>query len=249
MQPRRSSSGFGVASPVSAASRSSPPGSFRSPGTTSADTIGVVGGHLRAVADQSEEFVARTPDPSPGPERRAVSSDLLDRVTAAMDELPEHYRIVVWLRDGEDLSYSEIADVLDLPVGTVRSRLARARDGSQEGGWSVMDETLRELVSRYIDGDLDDAESARLETRAHTDAELAAEIDAAPTAPGGRRSARRKDGTTGDAGQGDGTPPTERTRSRSLGSAGLSAGSARQRRWFSGSRWRWRWPVATPSRR
>ena len=85
------------------------------------------GRHLNAVADHSEEIVARAPDPSPGPERRVVSSDLLDRVTAAMDDLPEHYRVVVWLRDGEDLSYREIADVLDLPIGTVRSRLARAR--------------------------------------------------------------------------------------------------------------------------
>ena len=67
------------------------------------------------------------PDPAPGPERRLVSSDLLDRVTEAMDELPEHYRIVIWLRDGEDLSYAEIAEALDLPIGTVRSRLARAR--------------------------------------------------------------------------------------------------------------------------
>ena len=41
-----------------------------------------------------------------------------------------------------------------------------------------MDETLRELVSRYSDGDLDDAESIRLEERAQTDPELAAEIDA-----------------------------------------------------------------------
>ena len=85
------------------------------------------GRHLNAVAEKSEEIVARTPDPSPGPERRVVSSDLLDRVIAAMDDLPEHYRVVVWLRDGEDLSYREIADVLDLPIGTVRSRLARAR--------------------------------------------------------------------------------------------------------------------------
>jgi len=85
------------------------------------------GRYLNAVAEKSEEIVARTPDPSPGPERRVVSSDLLDRVTAAMDDLPEHYRVVVWLRDGEDLSYREIADVLDLPIGTVRSRLARAR--------------------------------------------------------------------------------------------------------------------------
>ncbi len=82
---------------------------------------------LNLVVDQSDEIVARAADPSAGPERQAVSSDLLDRVTAAMDGLPEHYRIVVWLRDGEELSYTEIAEVLDLPIGTVRSRLARAR--------------------------------------------------------------------------------------------------------------------------
>lgn len=86
-----------------------------------------LGRHLTAVSDGAEEIVARTPDPAPGPERRALSADLLERVTAAMDELPEHYRVVVWLRDGENLSYIEIAEVLDLPIGTVRSRLARAR--------------------------------------------------------------------------------------------------------------------------
>ena len=90
------------------------------------------GKHLRAVVDKSEEIVALTPDPAPGPERRAVSADLLERVTTAMDALPEHYRAVVWLRDGEDLSYAEIAKVLDLPIGTVRSRLARARAALKE---------------------------------------------------------------------------------------------------------------------
>lgn len=85
------------------------------------------GKHLKALVDHPEEIVARTPDPSPGPEQRVVSSDLLDRVAEAMDELPEHYRIVLWLRDGEDLSYADIADALDLPIGTIRSRLARAR--------------------------------------------------------------------------------------------------------------------------
>jgi len=83
--------------------------------------------HLQVVGGQSDEVVARAPDPGPSPERSAVSADLLDRVTAAMDELPEHYRVVLWMRDGEDLSYAEIAEALDLPIGTVRSRLARAR--------------------------------------------------------------------------------------------------------------------------
>jgi RNA polymerase sigma-70 factor (ECF subfamily) len=85
------------------------------------------GRHLAVVADTDDELLARAPDPNPGPERRTVASDLVDRVAAAMDDLPEHHRVVLWLRDGEDLSYAEIADVLDIPVGTVRSRLARAR--------------------------------------------------------------------------------------------------------------------------
>ena len=82
---------------------------------------------LTAVVGDADTRVARAPDPGPGPERRALAADLLSRVTEAMDELPEHYRVVLWLRDAEDLSYQEIAEVLDLPIGTVRSRLARAR--------------------------------------------------------------------------------------------------------------------------
>jgi RNA polymerase sigma-70 factor (ECF subfamily) len=44
-----------------------------------------------------------------------------------VDGLPEAYRAVVVLADLEGLAYAEIADSLDIPVGTVRSRLARAR--------------------------------------------------------------------------------------------------------------------------
>ncbi len=79
--------------------------------------------HAESAASALE--IAR--DRQADPERRAASSEILDRVEVALDQLPEHYRIVVWLRDGEDLSYQEIARVLDLPIGTVRSRLARAR--------------------------------------------------------------------------------------------------------------------------
>jgi RNA polymerase sigma-70 factor (ECF subfamily) len=85
------------------------------------------GRHLAAVTDTDDEAVVRAPDPNPGPERRAVAVDLLGRVADAVDGLPEHHRVVLWLRDGEDLSYADIAEVLDIPVGTVRSRLARAR--------------------------------------------------------------------------------------------------------------------------
>jgi RNA polymerase sigma-70 factor (ECF subfamily) len=51
--------------------------------------------------------------------------------------LPEHYRVVVVLADVEGLTYSEIAGALEVPVGTVRSRLARARSALQRTLWTV----------------------------------------------------------------------------------------------------------------
>jgi RNA polymerase sigma-70 factor (ECF subfamily) len=78
------------------------------------------------------ERIAEARDTGPDPERRVQATELLDRVEAALGNLPEHYRVVVWLRDGEDLSYQEIADTLDVPIGTVRSRLARARQALRD---------------------------------------------------------------------------------------------------------------------
>ena len=46
--------------------------------------------------------------------------------------LPEHYREIVLLREFEDMSYQEIADVAQLPIGTVMSRLSRARRALRE---------------------------------------------------------------------------------------------------------------------
>lgn len=86
-------------------------------------TLQIIGDDINAAQDLVESAV----DTGPDPERRTRATQLLDRVEAALNKLPEHYRVVVWLRDGEDLSYQEIADALDVPIGTVRSRLARAR--------------------------------------------------------------------------------------------------------------------------
>ncbi len=86
--------------------------------------------------NDARDFVDVTPDPRPDPERRAAAAEMLDLVEAALRELPEHYQIVVWLRDGEDLSYEEISTILDVPIGTVRSRLARARTSLRQAvGW------------------------------------------------------------------------------------------------------------------
>ncbi|MCZ7601877.1 MAG: sigma-70 family RNA polymerase sigma factor [Ignavibacteriales bacterium] len=60
-------------------------------------------------------------------EQDVFSSLLDDEVTKAISELPEDFRTVVILSDIEGFSYEEIADFVDCPVGTVRSRLHRAR--------------------------------------------------------------------------------------------------------------------------
>jgi RNA polymerase sigma-70 factor, ECF subfamily len=49
------------------------------------------------------------------------------QVIAALDKLPEHYRSVVLLADVHEFDYKEVAEVLEIPIGTVMSRLSRAR--------------------------------------------------------------------------------------------------------------------------
>jgi RNA polymerase sigma-70 factor, ECF subfamily len=68
-------------------------------------------------------LVARTPDPYEAARGREVAA----AVAAALEEIDEEAREVIVLRDAEDLSYEDIAEVVGVPVGTVRSRLHRAR--------------------------------------------------------------------------------------------------------------------------
>jgi RNA polymerase sigma-70 factor (ECF subfamily) len=53
-------------------------------------------------------------------------------VKDALDALPEQFRVAVLLADVEGFSYKEIADILDIPIGTVMSRLHRGRKGLQK---------------------------------------------------------------------------------------------------------------------
>jgi RNA polymerase sigma-70 factor, ECF subfamily len=55
-----------------------------------------------------------------------------DEVKAALDALPEQFRMPVLLADVQDFSYKEIADILDIPIGTVMSRLHRGRKAMQK---------------------------------------------------------------------------------------------------------------------
>ena len=62
------------------------------------------------------------------PERLLMSKQIGETVNAAMDALPEELRTAIMLREIEGLSYEEISQVMDCPIGTVRSRIFRARD-------------------------------------------------------------------------------------------------------------------------
>ncbi len=62
------------------------------------------------------------------PEHSLLTSEIAQTVTAAMDALPEDLRTAITLREIEGLSYDEIAAVMDCPIGTVRSRIFRARE-------------------------------------------------------------------------------------------------------------------------
>jgi RNA polymerase sigma-70 factor (ECF subfamily) len=67
---------------------------------------------------------------------RSAEDELMDLVTdeevkRALDELPDQFRVAVLLADVEGFSYKEIAEILDIPVGTVMSRLHRGRKGLQ----------------------------------------------------------------------------------------------------------------------
>jgi RNA polymerase sigma-70 factor (ECF subfamily) len=62
------------------------------------------------------------------PERLLLNQEIIDTIKTAIDKLPEEMRTAIMLREFEGMSYEEIAVAMDCPVGTVRSRIFRARE-------------------------------------------------------------------------------------------------------------------------
>ena len=77
-----------------------------------------------------KEFLAD--DSSPNPAVVAANKELGEIVVDALMKLREEQRVVVVLRDIEGMNYAQIAEVLDIELGTVRSRLSRARSNLRE---------------------------------------------------------------------------------------------------------------------
>ena len=84
-------------------------------------------------------------DSTGSPYDRAEQSEMKARVEDALQQLPEAFRTVVVLREMEGFSYEEIGEILDVPAGTVKSRLTRGRSALKQ---ILIDQglTLRELA-------------------------------------------------------------------------------------------------------
>lgn len=89
------------------------------------------------------------PQPSVTPESLAIAGDNRERLTRALEDLPPRFREVLVLRELEGCSYKEIAAITSMPIGTVMSALARARQRLQrtltQGGLAANQEAKREL--------------------------------------------------------------------------------------------------------
>lgn len=90
--------------------------------------------HLRRTKHQrgnvsldDEELNLDAPDDSPTPQEAAEEKDLKEAVAAGLRELSDDHRTVLVMREVQELSYEEIAESLQLDLGTVKSRISRAR--------------------------------------------------------------------------------------------------------------------------
>lgn len=76
-----------------------------------------IGGKEREIADDSQE-----------PSALIIRQEKIETVRRLIDSLPDDLREIIILRDMNDQSYKDIADMLDIEIGTVKSRLSRARE-------------------------------------------------------------------------------------------------------------------------
>ena len=93
--------------------------------------IGSTAENLRGSID-GEEYEFQLPDSGPEPDTVLQRKEALERLEEVIAELPPHYRAITLLRHDQQLSYEEIAEILQLPLGTVKARIHRARNQIQQ---------------------------------------------------------------------------------------------------------------------
>jgi RNA polymerase sigma factor (sigma-70 family) len=83
--------------------------------------------HESGLNDEAAQMLNEQADPSPTPEEEVIRRTEINRLRLAVEAMPEPFREAVVLRDIEELSYAEVAEVTGVPIGTVMSRLSRGR--------------------------------------------------------------------------------------------------------------------------
>jgi RNA polymerase sigma-70 factor, ECF subfamily len=91
------------------------------------------------------EAGAEPSDNGAPPDRNLLQAERAEKVQLALGRLPAEHRQVVVLREIEDCSYESMAEILDVPIGTVRSRLFRARLQLKEHLEELLKEEVEEL--------------------------------------------------------------------------------------------------------
>jgi len=83
--------------------------------------------HVAVDSEAVDRALETTIEPGATPESLLLRDTLAPDLQAAIDALPQAFREAVWLRDVEEFSYAEIAEMLQVPAGTVMSRISRGR--------------------------------------------------------------------------------------------------------------------------
>jgi RNA polymerase sigma factor (sigma-70 family) len=107
-------------------------------------------------ARENDEMAAEDgwlPDQDPSPQQISEMKELQQAVQQCLHDLPVEFRVIAVLADVEELDYEEISRVTGNPLGTVKSRLARARvklRGCLEGFWELLPANLRQKYMEVL---------------------------------------------------------------------------------------------------
>ncbi len=82
----------------------------------------------KPVQSKDGEMEREFPDTSMSPDKEILTKERAGLISTAIDELPENYRVAIVLRHSDEKSYEEIAEILEIPLGTVKARIFRARE-------------------------------------------------------------------------------------------------------------------------
>jgi RNA polymerase sigma-70 factor, ECF subfamily len=82
----------------------------------------------RPESPDGESFLEELPSTEPSPEQLYQSKELGQAIQSALQKLPADLRVTIILKEIEELAYGEIAETLRISIGTVKSRISRARD-------------------------------------------------------------------------------------------------------------------------